>query len=138
MKLDYAYTVFQNLETTISKLKEDGYLVEELEHDRNKPEDVYKKDMALALLAELEDIQSLLKWMNLPVAADGKLQKNGLDRYEISDTGIELTSGDRVDVYDSEREEWVHSAIEHNTSDYYIKALGRDIRIDGVHVRIKR
>lgn len=135
MKLEEAYKVFSEIKRSISKLEgRYGELQNEFEYDSENPEEKFKDLIAYEIVNNLEDINSLLKWIEKPVIATGKLIKNSNGRYEIGDR--ELTSGSTLDYYDEDRG-WVKTRIEHNGTDYYIVSRGRDEYIDNVLVRVR-
>ena len=137
MKLDYAQGIFGEIERTIRKLEDSyGYLQTEVDFNLKSDKERYHGQMAEHVLYELHDALRLLKWVNAPIRVEGRLSKNVEGRYEIGDSGIELTSGDTVDVHEDDKY-WHHSAIEHNGQDYYIKALGKETNIEGLEVRIR-
>ena len=80
----------------------------------------------------------MLAYYDLPVVAEGTLQKNANGRYELN--GHELTSGREVELllYDPEWDKaphWVRTRIEHD-SDYY--AVYQHTSLDGKTARIRQ
>ncbi|MCM3006816.1 DUF5348 domain-containing protein [Priestia koreensis] len=104
--------------------------------DYEDPESKFKRDRYEKILASLEGVLSEIQWIQKPIVHEGYLQKNESDRYEISGTYRELTSGSGVEYYDEEVKTWIKSYVEHH-NDYYIVANGKDKSIDGLLVRTR-
>lgn len=106
---------------------------------RLSAEERYQFMLLYQVADKLEDAELLIHKMNKEIMYEGRLMKNGYGRYEVE--GFELTSGAPLEVwYEDEDEEpgyYVPSRLEHSGGDYYIVALGREINIEGVLVRIK-
>lgn len=86
---------------------------------------------------KISDAYYLLKNLDKPVRAEGRLEKQSNGRYQVD--GVELTSGSYVEFFDDDEDGgcYVPSRVEHNGEDYYIVALGREKSIKGLRVRIK-
>lgn len=66
----------------------------------------------------------------------GILIKRPDKRYEIENTEIYFTSGERIEYWDENRG-WIKSRVEHTNDDYYIVDFGKDKKIAGLKVRTK-
>jgi len=103
------------------------------------PDEKYNFLLLYQTVDLLENAFELLEIMSKPVRFKGCLQKNSIGKYEVD--GYELTSGARLEVWMRFNEEehgyFVPSQIEQDGENYYIAALGRDIKIDDVLVRVK-
>lgn len=86
---------------------------------------------------KISDAYYLLKNLDKPVRAEGRLEKQSNGRYQVD--GVELTSGSYVEFYEDDEDGgyYIPSRVEHNGEDYYIVALGREQSIEGLKVRIK-
>lgn len=145
MKLEEAYKVFAKVQQAMSGVKEsswgsDGF-VDEFEYDREDVEERYKNDIANTIMDHLRDIDNLLEWFQKDVKEEGKLVKRSDGRYEIEGTDEYFSSGKPLEVfrYDefNECDEWVKSRVEHGNGDYYIVALGKGVKIEGLKVRVR-
>ena len=81
------------------------------------------------------DMTNSLKFLQKPVQAEGALRKQPNGRYHVE--GVELTSGQSIELYDEEDDVFYSTALEHNGADYYIVLLGRDVPIESKLVRIR-
>lgn len=137
MKLNDAYKIFNEIEESISKLKDRyGNFPDEFDFDYEDLDQRFKHNAALSVVDGLEDVFNLLKWVEAPIIAEGRLTKNQNDRYEVQ--GHELSSGHRLDYFDENHDEWVFSRIEHNGKDYYIYHKGKEENIENTLVRIRK
>lgn len=80
------------------------------------------------------DMTDSLKFLQKPVLAEGALRKQPNGRYHVD--GVELTSGQRLELYDEDDDVFYPTALEHS-EDYYIVLLGRDVAIESKLVRIR-
>lgn len=81
----------------------------------------------------------LLNKVDKEIIADGILTKKKNGRYEINN--IELSSGCNIEFIKKDEdglEYYYPSRIEHNGEDYYILSLGKDVKIEGLKVRIRK
>lgn len=142
MKTSDAYFRLRQVKKAIRENFADGqYLVApqdiEIENDMDPNERQLHDELHKALY-QLEGVCSLLAYYDLPVVAEGTLQKNANGRYELD--GHELTSGREVELllYDPEWDKaphWVRTRIEHD-SDYY--AVYQHTSLDGKTARIRQ
>ena len=82
------------------------------------------------------DMTDSLKFLQKPILAEGALRKQPNGRYHVD--GVELTSGQRLELYDEDDDVFYPTALEHNSNDYYIVLLGRDVSIESKLVRIRQ
>lgn len=141
MKIEQVGSRLKVIQNKLEELKEYGGIINEVEYDRENPEQNFKADNYLRVLDLLGDVDSILEWLEKPIVAEGVLVKNAGGRYQIDGTDVEFTSGRPLDVwhYDDwkEKEVWTRSRVEHGNGDYYIVALGKDVSIEGLKVRTR-
>ena len=107
--------------------------------DPSDIEQQFMRDQLCGIVSKLGDIKWEVDYLNKPVSEQGSIYHNSDGRYELP-SGHYFTSGSICEVmryYDGEQE-WVFTSIEHNGKDYYATALGRDVSIEGMTVRIRR
>lgn len=145
MKLEEAYKVFAKIQQAMGGVKESSWgsedFVDEFDYDLEDVEERYKNKLAMEIMDKLGDIEDLLDSATKPIKAEGKLVKRSDGRYEIQGTDEYFSSGKPLEVYRydefDERYEWVKSRVEHSNGDYYIVALGKDVEIEGLKVRVR-
>lgn len=141
MNIEQVGSRLKVIQNKLEELKEHGGVINELEYDRENPEQSFKAENYLRALDMLGDVDAILEWLEKPIVAEGLLVKNENGRYEIDGTGVEFSSGRPLDVwhYDDWKEKggWTRSRVEHGNGDYYIVALGKDVPIEGLKVRTR-
>lgn len=136
MKLNEAYSVFREIRKKIAKLESRYGLEDEYEHDLTNSEESFKHDIAREVTSKLDDVKELLDYVEKTIVAEGRLEKNDNDRYEVQ--GREITSSMVIDVFDEEFDRYERSAIEHHSDGYYAVALGKDVDLQGVQARVRQ
>lgn len=121
-----------------SILKSVGDYCDNVDYNHADPEESFFHDQLVFLTSRLEEVQNRLDYLNKPVVAQGFLKHNDHKRYSLP-TGDYLTSGSVCEllVTDEDGQRWVYTRIEHNGTDYYAGALGKDVSLNGMIVRIR-
>jgi len=140
--LQEANQAFQKVRDQIEDLM--YKLGDESNNLRSKPEDLdyeFMREQYRSLANKLEDIHRKIEYLSKSVVAQGYIRHNESKRYELPD-GTYFTSGSSCEILfnDTEYGEqyWVKTTIEHNGEDYYATALGRDVNINGMMVRVRK
>lgn len=93
--------------------------------------DIYKE-----VTEKLKDIALLVEYANKPVKIDGKVYKNDLGRYQFDNSSIYLTSGELVELYVPEEQQYVKTTITHSEDDYYAVWYPQ-VELEGARVRVR-
>jgi len=101
-------------------------------------DEVFMRTQYYNIAYKLNEIERLLSYLSRPIIEQGILRQNSSKRYELP-SGRYFTSGSVCEILEEKNEEcyWVYTSIEHNGSDYYATALGRDVSINGMTARIR-
>ncbi|TKC15706.1 DUF5348 domain-containing protein [Robertmurraya kyonggiensis] len=114
---------------------------ENLRVNRENLDQEFMKDQYRILTESLEDIYYRLEYLTKPVVEQGYIKHNDAKRYALP-SGTYFTSGSTCEILynDTKYDEqyWLYTSIEHNGSDYYAKALGPDVSINGMMVRVRK
>lgn len=121
-----------------SILKSVGDYCDNVDYNRADPEESFFHDQLMFLTGCLEEVQNRLDYLNKPVAAQGFLKHNDHKRYTLP-TGDYLTSGSVCEllVTDEDGQRWTYTIIDHDGTDYYATALGKNVSINGMMARIR-
>lgn len=137
MNYDELKSAFSSLRNQLERFESRvGYDAENLD----APDDANGRQLhgtARKIVDQLYDIKWELAYLEKEILREGPLVKHSNGRYSCGPDGMELTSGSGIEVYIEEDEAWELSAVEHNGTDYYIKALGVDAPINGVLTRVR-
>lgn len=118
-----------------------GYESEDIEYDYNDLDQSFYCDEIRQIANTLDQINKDIAYLAKPVVDKGIIHHNSSGRYELP-SGEYFASGSMCEIlhYNNfyEKEGWCLTRIEHNGSDYYATALGKDVSIDGKEVRIRR
>jgi len=130
------------LESNLKKFQE---LYEQLSDDFmdefQTPEEHYQRFIIFKVFRGLEYALPLIEDLYKPVVVEGFIRKNSKGQYEVE--GFDLYPEGRIEFWydDDYTPEWSHyipSTIAiSEEGDYYIDALGSDVKIEGIKVRIK-
>lgn len=138
MKYDELKSVFSTLNGQLKRFEDRvGYDAEGL----YPPADANERQlhrMARHIVDRLYDVSWQLTYLEKDILWEGSIAKQPNGRYRCGSDGVELTSGNPVEVYIEDDETWELSTVEHNGTDYYIKVLGSNAPIDGVCVRVRK
>lgn len=122
-------------------IKDFGYEIEQIEYNYHNLDEAFLRDQVSNIAYKLDSISNDIAYLAKSVVEEGIIHHNSDGRYELP-SGTYFTSGSICEIlsYDSyhEMERWNLTSIEHNGTDYYATALGKDISIDGKYVRIRR
>lgn len=139
--LEEATKAFQKVNDQIQDLI--YKLGDECDNLRSKPEDLdheFMRDQYRSLADKLDDIYRRIEYLSKPIVAQGYIRHNESKRYELPD-GTYFTSGSSCEILFNDKEYgeqyWVKTTIEHNGDDYYSTALGRDVNINEMMVRVR-
>lgn len=131
------HKVKRSIENLLYKLGDEG---DNLRTERDDLDQEYLRSEYVSLLEKLDDVYRRLNYLSKPVTEQGYIKHNELKRYELP-SGAYLTSGSTCEILynDSKYNEqyWIYTSIEHNGDDYYATALGKDISIKGMMIRIR-
>lgn len=122
--------------------RETGFLLDneatKLEIDSNNASEVFEKEEATRLLAQLEDCCKKATYLISPILHEGKIKELASRQYELD--GEILDSGTIVEVklYDEEAERYhfVFSTIEHDSKGYYLTFNGTR-KLAGLEARLR-
>lgn len=144
MELKEAYEIFEQMRLKISRFEKSfgRDLIDEFESVNLKDADErYKRDIAIKIIKDLDDVKELMAWAIAPIEREGRLEKNNDGKYQIStiaDEDYEFSAGSQIDFWNEDFDKWEMSLILHRNGDYYISGLGEDENIEGVLVRTKK
>ncbi|MFD2658517.1 DUF5348 domain-containing protein [Gracilibacillus thailandensis] len=114
---------------------------ENISFDSNNPDDYFMRNEIRSISDKLDDIHRKLNYLSKPISDQGYIRRNSSGRYELP-SGDYFTSGSACEILytdDIDNEQyWIYTRIEHNGEDYFATALGRDISINGMMVRVRR
>jgi hypothetical protein len=141
ISIEEASKEFQKLKNQIkdlmNKLGDECDNIEFIEGDLDQE---FMKGQYRFLLYKLEEVYRRLKYLSYPVTEQGFIKHNHQKRYALP-SGTYLTSGSVCEILVNDEEYgeqyWVYTTIEHNGEDYYATALGRDVSINGMMVRVR-
>lgn len=142
--LEEATKAFQKVNDQIQDLL--YRLGDECDNLRSKPEDLdyeFIRQEYRSLSDKLDDIYRRIEYLSKPIVVQGYIRHNESKRYELPD-GTYFTSGSSCEILVDDMEfgepiqYWVKTTIEHNGEDYYATALGRDVNINGLMVRVRK
>ncbi|UAL49830.1 DUF5348 domain-containing protein (plasmid) [Sutcliffiella horikoshii] len=126
------------IQKLLYKLGDDA---ENIESDSNDLDSEFLQSEYRSMFDKLEDVYYRLEYLKKPVIDEGLLTKNIRDRYELP-SGLEFSSGYPCEILyfnpSYNEEYWVYTSIEHNGEDYYATALGRELSINGLRVRVRK
>lgn len=142
IELKEAFKILNDLGYRIEmKVRLFDYEAENVQYNHQDANDCFLHDQLKGIIEKLNDVQHDIAYLQRPICAQGIITHNDDGRYELP-TGDYFTSGSTCEIltYDDlqERNEWVFTSIEHNGNDYYATALGKDISIDGMMLRVRR
>lgn len=142
MRLDKSYEILKKINDQIDYLKDDNVfsdsLADDFEFDDDNKEELLKYDEILKMLDSLDEFRNRYKYVSKAVQKQGRLVKNETGRYCLdTDCDIYYTSSSLIEFYNEEEEKWVISRVEHGKADYYIIALGDNVRMDNIKVRVR-
>ena len=134
--LDDLLSIHSEIKSLLYKLGYDG---ENIQFNRNNPEEFFLYEEYRMLADTLSSVDYKLAYLAKPILEEGYLSLNSLGRYELP-SGYDLTSGSTCEIliYDEfdEVEKWLLTSIEHD-SDYYPSKLGTKFKLDGAYVRVR-
>ncbi|MCM3413214.1 DUF5348 domain-containing protein [Metabacillus litoralis] len=140
-KLDKLVGMAAELQDKLERFeKEYDQMIDSTDRYPLSADEVYQYNTLYLVNDKLSDAFRSIKAMKAPVRREGFLTKNSGNRYEVD--GWELSSGSPVEIWEDDEELkeggfYTATRIEHNGTDYYVVALGRDISINGLKARIK-
>lgn len=141
MSVEEALKEFQKLNRQITQLLNLlGYECDNVVYDREDLDEEFLRSQIYYLSNKLGDIKNRVEYLSKPIKEQGFISKNSLGRYELP-SGYYFTSGSICEILwnDDRNDEqyWLYTTIEHNGTDYYATALGKQVSIDGMMVRIR-
>ncbi|MEH7532192.1 hypothetical protein COJ21_26520 [Priestia megaterium] len=103
-------------------------------------EEEYQLELLYKISFYLEDVKLFIEDINKPVKYQGRLEKNLNGRYEVQ--GKELCTGTSIELWIEDeasdgKGKFVSTLLLHSAKNYYIRALGRGVKIDGMLVRVR-
>lgn len=140
MSLKETQAQFKKLNNSIEDiLYRLGNSAENIKYDLDDLDESFMVNQFNRLESKLYDIKRRIDYLSKPVEEQGFLKHNKGGRYELP-SGTYFTTGDVCEILVSDEDDeqyWVLTLIEHNGEDYYAKALGRDVSINGRMVRCR-
>lgn len=125
------------LERLLYIMGDDG---ENIEYEKEDLDQEFLRTQFCSLTDQLDDIYRRLNYLSKEVIEQGYIRHNESKRYELP-SGTYFTSGSTCEIlFNNEKygeQYWVYTSIEHNGNDYYAKALGKDVSINGMMVRVR-
>ena len=139
---DYKTKLWDIVRKVYDLERDTGYLMDneatKLEIDSYKASEVFDKEEASRLLAQLEECCRKAAYLLSPIQHEGEIVRLSNDQYELD--GEILDSGTRVEVklYDEEAERYhfVYSTIEHDSKGYYLTCNGSR-ELTGLEARLR-
>lgn len=129
--------VEQSISDVIYRFGDEG---DNVRYEQGNLDEEYLRNEYISLMEQLEKIYHRINYLSLPVSEQGFITHNKARRYELP-SGTYFTSGSTCEIlYDDKdfgEQYWVYTTIEHNGEDYYAKALGKDVSINGMMVRVR-
>lgn len=122
-----AVRILEPITTKKYEYEYDGFELEQ--NDDPMINDIYKR-----AISKFKDAAWLINYANKPVKYEGYLQRNNLGRYEF-DNGEYLSTGNPVEIYIPDEEQYVLTTIEHR-EDYYAAGYA-DHQLEGSKARIR-
>lgn len=107
----------------------------ELDVDIDNKDDLFLCKESESILEALDDINRRIKYLKKPIKYQGRLFKNREGRYEIDKCGHYYTSGDNIEAYIEEDEEWIITRVEYK-EDYYLVGY-EEVNIENLLVRVR-
>lgn len=146
MKLDELKERMFEINAEIKDLLEESGFAEyeeldEVEADQSNPNELFILHELRAACYRLSEASDDISYLEREIIGEYKLQKNSGGRYETPKH--EYTCGNTIEFlyYDSydEREKWAVSSVEHDGTDYYITGNRyKEVKLDGLTVRVRR
>ena len=106
------------------------------EVDANNKDELLLYRESSSILEQLEDIQKRIDYLKKPIKYQGRLLKNREGRYEIDKCGHYYTSGDNIEAYIEEDEEWTITRVEYKNNDYYLVGY-KEVDMNNLLVRVR-
>lgn len=127
-----------NIRDLLYKMGDD---CDNLRVNREDLDQEFMRDQYRILTESLDDIYYRLEYLTKSVVEQGYIKHNDAKRYTLP-SGMYFTTGSTLEILykDTKYDEqyWLYTSIEHKGSDYYAKALGPDVSINGMLVRIRK
>lgn len=139
ISLDKATDEFQKIRSSIKNLLYKlGYECENIRYNHDDLDQDFLASQYYYLADKLDDVERRLSYLSKPIIDQGYIRHNQDGRYELP-SGEYFTSGSVCEILQTRNDEqyWVYTSIEHNGDDYYATALGKDVSINGMMVRIR-
>ncbi|MFV0518853.1 MAG: DUF5348 domain-containing protein [Lachnospirales bacterium] len=146
MKTNEVVKKLKSIRYDIGKIVDDvGYVYsnefENLDVDKTNPNDVFLEDEIGNILEMFLQIESKIKYIDLPIKYESVLHRNSYGRYE-TEYGDDFTCGSTIEYLsiDEKYEEypsWKKSVIEYINENYYI-AREPKLSLNGLLVRVRR
>lgn len=141
MKISKAYDILRTIKKDISKLKNqngDFLYSNKLQYNIENKNEVFHATMLDEVLHKLEDVYHLLTYMERDILIEGRVVKDNKKGYIVK--GIEyypLSIGSIIEYLDPTEKVWKKSHIHSHQNNYFIAALGKDITIENLYIRIR-
>lgn len=140
-----------SLEESNLKLREIKHQVEDLmfllgddceniKIDWKDTDQFFLKEQHKHMLDKLTDFYYLLSYLSLPVIEQGYVKAEG-NYYQIKNSSTRLQLGDKCEIlYDNpstDKQNWVLTRILHKDQSYFAEAIGENVSLEGLFVRIR-